>query len=113
MNPKKSVWVESILFQLKSMPPVLWCPIKMRAFHQNESCLACPDSPSSYEGGRKQVGSFHFDKKPLILIGHYGKYIEHDPATQQHNPFKRQASFAECPMNKLTSYFGKSTGSNK
>ena len=35
----------------------------MRVFHQNESCLACPHPPSSYEGGRDQVGSSHFDEK--------------------------------------------------
>ena len=44
----------------------------MRVFHQNESCHACPNPPSSYEGGREQVGSSHFDEKPLILIGRYG-----------------------------------------
>ena len=42
------------------------------ASYQNESCLACPHPPSRYEGGREQVGSSHFDKKILILIGHYG-----------------------------------------
>jgi len=44
--------------------------------YQNESfsskCLACPHPPSSYEGGRDQVGSSHFWWKALILIGHYG-----------------------------------------
>ena len=34
----------------------------MRVFHQNESYLACPHPPSSYEGGREQVGSSHFDR---------------------------------------------------
>ena len=32
------------------------------SFHQNESCLACPHPPSSYEGGREQVDSSHFDE---------------------------------------------------
>ena len=65
MTPK-SVWVESILFQLKSMPPV-------------------------------------------------NKWAWSRIHTKQHNPYKRQASFAECidPINRHTSYFGKSTGSNK
>ena len=36
---------------------------QMRVFHQNESCLACRHPPSSYEGGREQVGSSHFDGK--------------------------------------------------
>ena len=35
----------------------------MRVFHQNESCFACPHPALSYEGGREQVGSSHFDKK--------------------------------------------------
>ena len=30
------------------------CPIKLRVFHQNESCLAWPHPPSSYEGRRVQ-----------------------------------------------------------
>ena len=51
---------------------LLWCPIKMRVFHQNECCLACPHPPSSYGGRREQEGSSHFDEKTLILIGHYG-----------------------------------------
>ena len=34
---------------------LLQCPIKTRVFHQDESCLACPHPPSSYEGGREQV----------------------------------------------------------
>ena len=46
----------------------------MIVFHQNENCLAYPHPPSSYEGGREQVGSSHFDGKTLILIGHYGSY---------------------------------------
>ena len=49
-------WIE-VLRQL------LWRPIKMRVSHQNESCLSCPHPPSSYEGGREQVGSSHFDEK--------------------------------------------------
>ena len=44
----------------------------MKVFHHNESCLACPHPPSSYGGKREQEGSSHFDKKTLILIGHYG-----------------------------------------
>ena len=42
---------------------ILWCPIKMRVFHQNESCLACPHPPSSYGGRREQGDSSHFDEK--------------------------------------------------
>ena len=36
--------------------------IKMRVFHQNESRLACPHPPLSYEGRREQKGSSHFDR---------------------------------------------------
>ena len=50
----------------------------MRVFHQNESCLACPHPPSSYEGWREQAGSSHFDGKTLILIGHYGSTVWKD-----------------------------------
>ena len=32
---------------------ILWCPIKMRVFHQNESRLSCLHPPSSYEGRRE------------------------------------------------------------
>ena len=42
---------------------LLQCPIKMRVFHQNESCPACPHPPLSYEGGREKVCSSHFDEK--------------------------------------------------
>ena len=31
---------------------LLWCPIKIRVFHQNESCLSCLHPPLSYEGRR-------------------------------------------------------------
>ena len=37
-------------------------PVKMRVFHQNESCLTCPHPPLSYEGGREQVSSSYFDE---------------------------------------------------
>ena len=43
-----------------SIKVLLWCPIKVRVFHQNESCLSCPHPPLSYEGRR---GSSHFDEK--------------------------------------------------
>ena len=33
---------------------LLRCPIKMRVFHQNESCLSCFHPPASYEGRREQ-----------------------------------------------------------
>ena len=42
---------------------LLWCPIKVRVFHRNESCLSCPHPPLSYEGRREQKGSSHFDEK--------------------------------------------------
>ena len=29
--------------------------------YQNESCLACPHPPLSYEGGREQISNSHFD----------------------------------------------------
>ena len=48
----------------------------MRVFHQNKSCLACPHPPLSYGGKREQEGSSHFDKKTLILIGHYGTTLD-------------------------------------
>ena len=32
---------------------LLWCPIKVRVFHQNESWLSCPHPPLSYEGRRE------------------------------------------------------------
>ena len=50
-----------------------WLYIKVRVFHQNESCLSCPHPPLSYEGRREQKGSSHFWWKTLILIGHYGQ----------------------------------------
>ena len=46
----------SILSKLK----LLWCPIKMRVFHQNESCLSCLHPPSSYEGRREQGRQLSF-----------------------------------------------------
>ena len=51
---------------------LLWCPIKMRVFHQNESCLSCLHPPSSYEGRREQGRQLSFWWKTLNLIGHYG-----------------------------------------
>ena len=39
---------------------VLWSPIKMRVFHQKESCLSCLHPPSSYEGRRKQGRQLSF-----------------------------------------------------
>ena len=42
---------------------VLWCPIKVRVFHQNESYLSCPHPPLSYEGRREHKASSHFDEK--------------------------------------------------
>ena len=36
---------------------VLWCPIKVRVFHQNESCLSCPHPPLS------STGLFFYSKK--------------------------------------------------
>ena len=39
---------------------VLWCPIKMRVFHQNESCLSCLHPPSCYEGRREQGRQLSF-----------------------------------------------------
>ena len=46
-----------------SMLELLWRPIKMTVFHQNESCLSCPHPPSSYEGKREQEGTlFVFQK---------------------------------------------------
>ena len=39
---------------------LLWCPIKMRVFHQNESCLSCLHLPSSYEGRREQGRQLSF-----------------------------------------------------
>ena len=50
----------------------MWCPIKVRVFHQNESCLSCPHPPLSYEGRREQKRQLSFCWKTLILIGHYG-----------------------------------------
>ena len=51
----------------KAVNPILWCPIKMRVFLQNESCLSCLHPPPSYEG--RQLS---FWWKTLNLIGHYG-----------------------------------------
>ena len=51
---------------------LLWCPIKMRVFHQNESCLPCPHPPSSYGGRMGARRQLSFLGKTLILIGHYG-----------------------------------------
>ena len=31
-----------------------WCHLKLRDFHQNESCLAWPHPPSSYKARREQ-----------------------------------------------------------
>ena len=36
------------------------CPIKVRVFHQNESCLSCPHPPLSYEGRREQNRQLSF-----------------------------------------------------
>ena len=52
-----------VMLQKYFFTQVLQCPIKMRVFHQNESCLACPHPPSSYGGRREQEGSSHFDEK--------------------------------------------------
>ena len=46
--------------------------VKMRVFHQNESCLSCLNPPSSYEGRREQERQLSFWWKTLNLIGHYG-----------------------------------------
>ena len=51
---------------------IQWCPIKMRVFHQNESCLSCLHPPSSCEGRREQGRQLSFWWKTLNLIGHYG-----------------------------------------
>ena len=48
---------------------ILWCPIKMRVFHQIESCLSCLHPPLSYEARREQGRQLSFDEK-LNLIGH-------------------------------------------
>jgi len=48
-----------------------WCPIKVRDFHQNESCPSCPHPPSSYEERREQGRQLSFWWKSLTLIGHY------------------------------------------
>ena len=37
-----------------------WCPIKVRDFHQNESCPSCPHPPSSYEERREQGRQLSF-----------------------------------------------------
>ena len=42
------------LRKTKNIQYPLWCPIKMRVFHQNESCLSCLRPLSSYEGRREQ-----------------------------------------------------------
>ena len=42
---------------------LLWRPVKVRVFHQNESCLARPHPPLSYEGRREKKGSSHIDEK--------------------------------------------------
>ena len=52
------------IFLWKHRLNILWCPIKMRVFHQNESFLPWPHPPSSYVGRREQVGSSHFDRTP-------------------------------------------------
>ena len=73
MNAKvdKSQKYDEASFKKKS-PSLLWYPIKVRVFHQNERCLSCPHPPLSYEGRREQEGSSHLNAKPLTLIEHYG-----------------------------------------
>ena len=39
---------------------ILWCPINMRVFHQNEICLYCLHPPLSYEGRREQGRQLSF-----------------------------------------------------
>ena len=60
LSPSEShqIVLECLIYLL--IKCVLWCPIKVRVFHQNESCLSCPHPPLSYEGRR---GSSHFDEK--------------------------------------------------
>ena len=42
---------------------MLSCPIKVRVFHQNRSCLSYPYPIFGYEERREQKGSSHFDDK--------------------------------------------------
>ena len=65
----------------------------MRVFHQNESCLACPHPPSSYEGGREQAGSYHFDEKLSFL----------QDTTEVLSIVKRQF-ISQCVPNKFSTY---------
>ena len=64
----KGAWNIATIFVLQAQNKVhlelivMWRPIEMRVFHQNESCLSCPHPPLSYEGRREQEGSPHFDE---------------------------------------------------
>ena len=51
--------IDKIVYR-KMYIKILWCPIKMRVFHQNESCLSCPHPPLNYEGRREQGRQLSF-----------------------------------------------------
>ena len=54
------VQVCSLLSSRKKNNYIQWCPIKVRDFHQNESCPSYPHPPSSYEERREQGRQLSF-----------------------------------------------------
>ena len=68
---------------------VLWCPIKVRVCHQNESCLSCPHPPLSYEGRREpKMAALILMTNSQFDRGHYG--ICQDEA--------REVKSCKCPL---------------
>ena len=57
-----SFWPKNHFFTIITPKPayIQWCPIKVRDFHQNESCPSCPHPPSSYEERREQGRQLSF-----------------------------------------------------
>ena len=60
---KEEIFCKMCNLTLLFLLTLLWCPIKVRAFHRNESYLSCLHPPLSYEGRGEQKGSSHFDEK--------------------------------------------------
>ena len=52
---------------------VLWCPIKVRVFHQMSAAFLAPILPWDMKGGESKKRQLSFWWQTLILIGHYGR----------------------------------------
>ena len=74
----------------------------MRGFHQNESCLACPHPPSSYEGGREQVRGDAIKSGPGIKSSNFSANIRPTETYYIPNQWKLIKVFDELCRFKIT-----------